>query len=296
VTFQLNFDYYSDQPVQLAVELVNTYDPETGADELADAAALRALLARHDARAMAGEELAVAETDLAGVRTLRGRLREVFTAADERLAVEGLNNLLRRSGAVLCTGGLGPTSDDRTKAAVAEMYDAPLRLDASVLDSLQSFFAARGREMPAINRTQAEVPHGAHVFPNPAGTAPGLALDRAGLGLTIQVLILAVQNTSEHRDLGIATEAWAPLGQGQALDDPVIGRIAEAHGKTPAQAIIRWHLQIDNIVFPKSITPERIEENFDVFDFHLTDAEFEEIEALDAGERIGPDPDTFVRP
>jgi 2,5-diketo-D-gluconate reductase A len=100
----------------------------------------------------------------------------------------------------------------------------------------------------------------------------------------------------EHSDLGIATEAWAPLGQGQALDDPAIGRIAEGHGKTPAQAIIRWHLQIGNIVFPKSVTPERIEENFDVFDFHLTDGEMAEIEALDAGERIGPDPDTFVRP
>jgi 2,5-diketo-D-gluconate reductase A len=100
----------------------------------------------------------------------------------------------------------------------------------------------------------------------------------------------------EHRDLGIATEAWAPLGQGQALDDPVIGRIAEAHDKTPAQAIIRWHLQIGNIVFPKSATPERIEENFDVFDFRLTDGEMEEVEALDPGERNGPDPDTFVRP
>jgi 2,5-diketo-D-gluconate reductase A len=100
----------------------------------------------------------------------------------------------------------------------------------------------------------------------------------------------------EHSDLGIATEAWAPLGQGRLLDDPVIAEVAEAHGKTPAQAIIRWHLQLGNIVFPKSVTPERIEENFDVFDFHLTDSEMQKIEALDAGERSGPDPDTFVRP
>jgi 2,5-diketo-D-gluconate reductase A len=100
----------------------------------------------------------------------------------------------------------------------------------------------------------------------------------------------------EHHDLGIATEAWAPLGQGRVLDDPVIGRIAEAHDKTPAQAVLRWQLQLGNIVFPKSVTPERIEENFEVFDFHLTEPEMEEIEALDAGERMGPDPDTFVRP
>jgi 2,5-diketo-D-gluconate reductase A len=100
----------------------------------------------------------------------------------------------------------------------------------------------------------------------------------------------------EHEELGIATEAWAPLGQGQALDEPIIERIAEAHGKSTAQAIIRWHLQLGNVVIPKSVTPERIEANFDVFDFHLSDSEMDEIEALDTGERIGPDPDTFVRP
>ena len=80
------------------------------------------------------------------------------------------------------------------------------------------------------------------------------------------------------------------------LDDPVIVDIAEAHDKTPGQVVIRWHLQLGNVVIPKSVTPERIEENFDVFDFHLSDAEMAAIEALDAGERTGPDPDTFVRP
>jgi 2,5-diketo-D-gluconate reductase A len=100
----------------------------------------------------------------------------------------------------------------------------------------------------------------------------------------------------EHEDLGIATEAWSPLAQGAVLDDPVIERLAEAHDKTPGQVTLRWHIQLGNIVFPKSVTPERIEENFDVFDFHLSDEEMEEIKELDAGERIGPDPDTFVRP
>ena len=100
----------------------------------------------------------------------------------------------------------------------------------------------------------------------------------------------------EHEDRGIVTEAWSPLAQGDVLDDPVITRIAEAHERTPGQVVIRWHLQLGNVVFPKSATPERIEENFDVFGFHLSQSEMDEIEALDAGERRGPDPDTFVRP
>jgi diketogulonate reductase-like aldo/keto reductase len=100
----------------------------------------------------------------------------------------------------------------------------------------------------------------------------------------------------KHAELGIVTEAWSPLAQGAVLDDPVITGIAEAHHKTPAQVVIRWHLQLGIVVIPKSVTPKRIEENFDVFDFELTGSEMSAIEGLDAGERIGPDPDTFVRP
>jgi diketogulonate reductase-like aldo/keto reductase len=100
----------------------------------------------------------------------------------------------------------------------------------------------------------------------------------------------------EHEQHGIVTEAWSPLAQGQVLDDPAIKRIAGSHGKTPAQVVIRWHIQLGNVVIPKSVTPERIIENFDVFDFSLSDEEMKAIEALDAGDRIGPDPDTFVRP
>jgi 2,5-diketo-D-gluconate reductase A len=100
----------------------------------------------------------------------------------------------------------------------------------------------------------------------------------------------------EHERLGILTEAWSPLGQGLELEDPAIVEVAQEHGKTPAQTIIRWHLQLGNVVIPKSVTPSRIAENFDVFDFELSDAQMQEIEARDAGTRIGPDPDTFVRP
>jgi 2,5-diketo-D-gluconate reductase A len=100
----------------------------------------------------------------------------------------------------------------------------------------------------------------------------------------------------EHDQLGIVTEAWSPLGKGTELEDPAIVEIAQARAKTPAQVVIRWHLQLHNVVIPKSVTPSRIEENFDVFGFELSDSEMEAIRELDAGRRLGPDPDTFVAP
>ena len=99
-----------------------------------------------------------------------------------------------------------------------------------------------------------------------------------------------------HADHGVITEAWSPLAQGELLDDETIVTIAERHGKTPAQAVLRWHLQLGNVVFPKSVTPARIRENIELFDFELSDAEMAEFERLDRGERIGPDPGTFVSP
>ena len=88
----------------------------------------------------------------------------------------------------------------------------------------------------------------------------------------------------------ITPEAWSPLGQSKDLSDPTIAKIAEATGKSPAQVIIRWHLQIGNVVIPKSITPERIAQNFDVFDFELTGDQVQQINGLDSGNRIGRDP------
>jgi 2,5-diketo-D-gluconate reductase A len=96
-----------------------------------------------------------------------------------------------------------------------------------------------------------------------------------------------------HAELGIATEAWSPLGQGGLLSDPTVVAVAEAHGKTPAQVLIRWHLQLGNIVIPKSVNPDRIASNFDVFDFELTAQDIESIATLDDGTRLGPDPRTF---
>ncbi len=97
-----------------------------------------------------------------------------------------------------------------------------------------------------------------------------------------------------HSDHGILTEAWSPLAQGQVLDDPAVLGIAEAHGRTPAQVVLRWHIQLGNVVIPKSATPDRIKENFEVFDFALEEEQMEAIAALDAGSRIGPDPATFA--
>lgn len=94
------------------------------------------------------------------------------------------------------------------------------------------------------------------------------------------------------RENGIYVEAWGPLMQGgEALNNEVIAKIAEQHGKTPAQVILRWHLQSEIIAIPKSITPSRIEENFQVFDFELSGAEMEQIDALNENKHQGPDPD-----
>jgi 2,5-diketo-D-gluconate reductase A len=95
---------------------------------------------------------------------------------------------------------------------------------------------------------------------------------------------------------GIATEAWSPIAQGGVLGDPVITGIAEKLDRSPAQVVLRWHIQRGNIVFPKSVTPARIAENFALFDFELEAGDLERIEALDRGEagRTGPNPDSFA--
>lgn len=97
-----------------------------------------------------------------------------------------------------------------------------------------------------------------------------------------------------HAEHGIATEAWSPLGQGRGLlEVPAVVAIAQKHGRTPAQVVLRWHLQLGNVVIPKSVTPSRIKENIDVFGFTLDAEDIAAISALDEGRRLGPDPATL---
>jgi 2,5-diketo-D-gluconate reductase A len=100
---------------------------------------------------------------------------------------------------------------------------------------------------------------------------------------------------SYGREHGIATEAWSPIAQGAVLDDPTIVQIAEKVGKTPAQVVLRWHIQRGDIVFPKSVTTSRMRENFEIFDFELGSEDMGAITALDRGEegRTGAHPDKF---
>jgi 2,5-diketo-D-gluconate reductase A len=91
----------------------------------------------------------------------------------------------------------------------------------------------------------------------------------------------------------IITESWSPLAQGQLLDQPTLRTLADKHGKTPAQVVIRWHLQLGNVVIPKSKTPSRIQENIAVFDFQLDNDDMAAIADLETGVRTGGDPDVF---
>jgi 2,5-diketo-D-gluconate reductase A len=95
---------------------------------------------------------------------------------------------------------------------------------------------------------------------------------------------------AEHQ---IAVEAWSPIAQGKVLDDPTIVSVARGAGKSPAQVVLRWHIERGDIIFPKSVTPARISENIDIFDFELSGEDVEAISALNRDERTGPDPDTF---
>ena len=99
---------------------------------------------------------------------------------------------------------------------------------------------------------------------------------------------------SFHHEHDIATEAWSPLGQGKGLlEDGTLGSLAQKYDKSPAQIVLRWHLQLGNVVIPKSVTPSRVRDNINVFDFELADDDLAVIAALETGKRVGPDPDVL---
>lgn len=113
-----------------------------------------------------------------------------------------------------------------------------------------------------------------------------------------QIELHPLLNQAELRavntDRGIVTEAYGPLGVGRLLDNPTVVSVAEAHGKTPAQVLIRWSIQLGNVVIPRSSSPERVKSNLEVFDFELTDDEMATIDGLDDGTRFRPNPDTHT--
>jgi 2,5-diketo-D-gluconate reductase A len=121
-----------------------------------------------------------------------------------------------------------------------------------------------------------------------AGTVP--AVNQIELHPALQ----QVELREYHRAHGIATEAWSPLARGGVLGDSVLAGLAEKHGRTVAQVVLRWHVQLGNIVFPKSVSPRRMRENLDVFGFALDDGDMAAIAGLEEGRRTGPDPDTFT--
>jgi len=109
--------------------------------------------------------------------------------------------------------------------------------------------------------------------------------------IELQPWLQQVEERAYNAAHGIVTEAWSPLARGRAIGNPVLDAIGTRYGKSAAQVVIRWHLELGNVVIPKSVTPERIRQNLEVFDFTLDAADHEAIRALDAGERTGKDPD-----
>jgi diketogulonate reductase-like aldo/keto reductase len=126
-------------------------------------------------------------------------------------------------------------------------------------------------------------------------------LDRGGIVPAVNQVELHPAFQQEQvrafgRAHGIVTEAWSPLSQGDILADPVITELSRRYGKTPAQIVLRWHIELGNVVIPKSIRPSRIRENIEIFDFSLTAEDVAAVHALDRGVRTGPDPDGGEKP
>ncbi|MDA0564484.1 aldo/keto reductase [Streptomonospora sp. S1-112] len=219
---------------------------------------------------------------------------------------EGVGEAIRRSGVpreeIFVTSKLWNT--DQGFDSTLRAFDATVRrLGVEVLDLYLIHWPmpARGtyvESWKAMERLYAEGRVRAIGVSNFHADHLTRVLEEGGIVPTVNQIELHPRLTQERlrefdRRHGIATEAWSPLGQGNVLSDPTVGKIAEAYGKTPAQVILRWHLQIGNIVIPKSVTPERIRSNFDVFDFQLSSGDVDTISGLNTGERFGPDPDTL---
>jgi 2,5-diketo-D-gluconate reductase A len=164
----------------------------------------------------------------------------------------------------------------------------PLATIRNFVDTWKAFerLAADGR-VRSVGVSNFQIPHLQRLF-DETDLVPAVNQIEAHPYLTQEPLLAF---NAEH---GIATEAWSPIARGAVLDDATIKEIADHHGKTVAQVSLRWHVQLGSIVFPKSNSAARMQENFELFDFVLSADEMARISALDKGERVGPDPDTFA--
>jgi 2,5-diketo-D-gluconate reductase A len=160
-------------------------------------------------------------------------------------------------------------------------------IDVDYLETWQAMIEIRDQGLArAIGVSNFQVPHLERIIAE-TGVTPAVNQTEVHPYLTNETVRAY---GAEH---GIATEAWSPIAQGAVLGDPTITAIAERLSRTTAQVTLRWHIQRGDIVFPKSVTRSRVEENFRLFDFELTDEDVQAISALNRDQRTGPDPDTF---
>ncbi len=220
---------------------------------------------------------------------------------------EGVGEALRRSGLergeVFVTTKL--SNSDQGYDAALRAFDASLeRLGLDVLDLYLIHWPLPGRDQyvptwKALERLYAEGRVRAIGVSNFQRSHLERVMEEGGITPMVNQIELHPLLTQEtmrafNAEHGIVTEAWSPLGHGKLLNHPAVVAIAEDHERTPAQVLLRWHLQLGNVVIPKSVTPERIRSNFQVFEFELSGEEVDRVSRLNTDSRFGPDPDEFT--
>jgi 2,5-diketo-D-gluconate reductase A len=223
-------------------------------------------------------------------REVGAAIRASGIPRDEIFVTSKLNNGLHRPDDArrAFDGTLAALDVDRIDLFLIH-WPLPTRYDGDYVSTWRTLeeFAADGRAR-SIGVSNFQVPH-----------LQRLAAETDTVPAVNQIEVHPYLTNDEVRgygaEHGIATEAWSPIAQGGVLQDPTITAIADRLGRSPAQVVLRWHLQLGNIVFPKSTTPSRVRENIELFDFELSDDDVAAISGLDRGEdgRTGPNPDTF---
>lgn len=219
---------------------------------------------------------------------------------------QGVGEALRRSGLdrddVFVTTKLA--NPDQGYDAALRAFDACLdRLDLNTVDLYLVHWPLPGRDLyvptwKALERVYAEGRARAIGVCNFQQPHLERIMEEGGIAPMVNQIELHPLLTQEamrafDAEHGIITEAWSPLGRGRILDHPAVVAIAADRDRTPAQVLLRWHVQLGNVVIPKSVTPERVRSNFQIFDFTLSDTEMGQISGLNADTRFGPDPDEF---